>query len=274
MKYVGVDIGGSHLRVGLVDRENGLQKFESFSVPESFEDGVQIIINTVKKFDEKIEGIGLGLPGDITEEGVADASNLPQWNNQPVRRLLSDELKVPVFLFHDVAAAALGEYVFGSIKLSLPCIYFIWGTGVGGCQLAKVNEKIHISSFEVGHHVIVLDGKECVCGQRGCVETYIGGRSLAAMYGDLSQKTDEDQIWKDASKYASQAVKNTLAFFSAKQIIFGGGVVTKRPFLIELVREELTKKETFIKTPPMSLSSLEDQAGILGAAAACWIEQI
>src|SRR6185369_10802967 len=116
MHYIGVDVGGTQLRVALIDPQKGILDFESFPVPKNYDEGVEIILNTSKKFlnksGQKIEAVGIALPGLVGEEVLISASNLPEWAEKPLVKDLQFVLKVPIKLVHDVAAAALGEATF------------------------------------------------------------------------------------------------------------------------------------------------------------------
>jgi glucokinase len=273
MKYVGVDIGGTQLRIGLVDETNTLLEFFSTPVPEDYSHGLNQIIDRVSQFTD-VQGIGVGLPGLVGKDFLIAANNLPSWVEKPLRKDLSDGLNLPVTLTHDVAAAVVGEAIFQP-KSELPLTFFIWGTGVGGCQVQELDGKYFLQSFEVGHHVIVPRGKLCNCGLHGCAEAYIGGKSLLEQYPDIITRSDNDPIWEAIAEYAAQTFSNAFAFYPTKRAIFGGGVIQHRPFLLDMLKAKFQEEQPdFLTMPELQISTLEDKAGVYGTAASCWVKKL
>lgn len=273
MSYVGIDIGGTQLRIGLVDESNTLLEFFSSPVPEDYRHGLDQVIDKVSQFTD-VKGVGVGLPGLVGKDFLIAANNLPTWVEKPLRKDLTDALKIPVTLVHDVAAAVIGEAIFQP-ESEFPLTFFIWGTGVGGCQIQKVQGQYLLQSFEVGHHVIVPRGKVCNCGMHGCAEAYIGGKSLLEQYPDIITRSDNDPIWEEVAEYAAQTFGNAFAFYPTKRAIFGGGVVQNRPFLLEMIKAKFQEQQPdFLIMPELQISSLGDKAGVYGAATSCWVEKL
>ncbi len=126
-----------------------------------------------------VRGVGVSVPGplDPASGDLLNPPNLPGWTRVPVRRLLADRLGLPVVVENDANAAALAEWRFGAGRGFQHVVYLTMSTGVGaGLVLAgKLYAGKHGAAGEVGHAPIVWDGEPCACGQRGCLEAYVGG---------------------------------------------------------------------------------------------------
>ena len=122
-------------------------------------------------------------------------------------------------------------------------------------------------SFENGHHILDWDGIACTCGQRGCPEAYLGGDNLRAFFGkDMETVTDDDPFWEPVIKIAAQVVINTLIFHPVDLFVFSGGVITKRPFLLNRIRSIMQERLTMFPIPKMVLAEKGDQSALFGCA--------
>ncbi len=227
--YLGIDIGGSNVRIGEFDSKTSgkLSNIVAFEVDKDFEKAIKKIIQEIRGISKskKIDGIGIALPGLVnTEKGYIESSaNLRSWQKKPIKTILEKEFNTKLFVKHDVAVAAIGEAFFGFGKNVNKFIYFIWGTGFGGAFVEKVDSKLRITSFEPGHQIIDWNGIDCPCGQKGCVEAYIGGRSSEKYYGKPLSEIKDNKTWNDISERAAHAILNTLKHYETNLIIFGGG---------------------------------------------------
>ena len=187
---IGVDVGGSHIGLGLVNKDGKLilkaekdydkiQEDMSNIVLETIIELINKIIdnNDVKK--EEIESIGIAFPGTVSETTVIKAENLGIDDFEVVKKL-KKHFNVPIHLENDAKCAAIAEKEFGSLKNYEDAIFLIIGTGVGGAVYlnGKLLRPKRYSGFEVGHTVINKDGIKCSCGRRGCFEVYSSMRRL------------------------------------------------------------------------------------------------
>ncbi len=195
LKFVGVDLGGTHLRAAIVDITNG-QVVDQFQVPTLAREGHNAVIARMAEMIDKVisssgtskadvGGIGIGVPGklDLEHGRVLFLPNLPgNWLNVPLQQEIERQVGLPTHLLNDARAMTFGEWKYGAGRGVNTVACFTLGTGVGGGLV--VNGKLHLelggTAGELGHQVIDVDGPTCGCGSRGCLETYASGPAIAA----------------------------------------------------------------------------------------------
>lgn len=191
MKYIaGVDIGGTNIKIGLVDEDGNLKATDSIKTLS--EDGVKKtmlriwenikrLLKEEKISEEEIVGVGMGIPGPVKDEKIVRFfANFPWENDLNISKMFQDISGKETRLNNDVNVIALGEATYGAGKGSKSSVTVALGTGIGGGIF--VNGKI-ISGFngaggEIGHIKIVKDGKLCGCGQKGCFEAYASAKGI------------------------------------------------------------------------------------------------
>lgn len=191
MKYaVGVDLGGTNIKVGIVS-ERAKIIFKNF-FPTEAEGGPKRVIENIcrgiktllNNSEFKVSGIGIGCPGIvIPKEGVVkNPPNLPGWKTVPVSKIISGIMKLKTIVENDANVAAVGELTFGAGKNFNDFIMVTLGTGVGGGIVInkKVYHGMHGAAGEIGHITINYKGRKCNCGSVGCIETYAGNQYLKA----------------------------------------------------------------------------------------------
>ena len=193
-KYcIGVDLGGTNLKAGLVDQDaNVLSKF---SVPTGVEKGTEYVVSTIigaaKRAvteagvkSEDVIGVGIGSPGPMSHRRglVINPGNLPCMKNVPLRAEVVKHTGFRATLENDANAAAWGEYWAGAGKGVRDMVMFTLGTGVGGGVIAEGNLlRGHFENGgELGHIIVQPGGRRCSCNQLGCVEAYSSASNLAA----------------------------------------------------------------------------------------------
>ena len=207
MKYaVGVDLGGTSIKIGLVNSEGKI--FKKISLPTNAEKGPKAVIKEIKKGVQtilkgnrkKIEGIGIGAPGTISlKKGTVEyPPNFPGWGRIHLGKILQNQLDKKVFVENDANTAAIGELIFGHGKKFDTFIMITLGTGVGGGII--FNRKLFRGegggAGEIGHISIDYQGKQCNCGSKGCIEAYLGNNYIIEdVKKELKKKTDS-VIWK------------------------------------------------------------------------------
>ena len=279
--YISVDVGGTNMRIALVDLEGEARilKLESHRVPQEYTVGIEKLSGHIADLSagQEIQGIGACFPGIIDRNDmVTTANNLPDWAMKPIKPTLQERFGVPVKLVHDVQGAAIGEALFGAAKDSGRFVYFIWGTGIGAGDIKKIDDKRYFMfSFENGHHIMDWDGKLCNCGQRGCPEAYLGGDMLREYFGgDMEKISDDDPRWDFVVQKAAQVVLNTLIFHPVDLFVFSGGVITRRPFLLERIQPIMKKRLEMFPLPKMALAEKGDHSALYGCAGAFLIDLV
>lgn len=187
---IGVDLGGTNIKFGLVASDGRILK--RLSIPTLANQGPKAVIariiaaiNCLRQCREPHQvpqALGIGSAGLVNhQQGIIHFSpNLPGWKNIPLKKLIEDKVKVKVFVGNDANAFALGEYCFGAGKGCSSLFGITLGTGIGGGII--VNGKLWLginqAAGEVGHTSINALGPKCRCGNFGCLERYAGAEYI------------------------------------------------------------------------------------------------
>jgi glucokinase len=190
---IGVDLGGTNLRIAAVDEAGNL--LEKATLGTKVARGRDFVIDqmtdSIQRLGKKIgrefslAGIGIGVPGIIDMETgmLRESPNLPGWSDYPVHSEIERRLKTPVILENDANAAALGEKWLGAAHdVDDMCILTL-GTGVGGGIVlgGRIFHGMTGMAGEFGHITVDPDGHPCNCGNRGCAEQYASASAVMRM---------------------------------------------------------------------------------------------
>ena len=195
-KYkIGVDVGGTNVKVALVDKTGSI--VYSDTVPTRAEMGYEYTISNIikaiqdlmkesKVLKEAIEGIGFGFPGQIDcDNGIVRlAPNIPGWVNIPIAEIVSKEFGIPVKVDNDVRCAALAELNYGAGKGAKNMICITVGTGIGSGIImnGKLVRGASNAAGELGHIKLQMEGGPiCGCGDTGCLEAFASGPAIVAL---------------------------------------------------------------------------------------------
>ncbi len=214
---VGVDLGGTNLRVAAVDdtglpletrcASTGLHRGRDAVVREM----CAIIQGLIDKFSgtHAFWGTGVGVPGiiDIESGTVRAASNLPGWNDSPVKAEIQHRLGTPVILENDANCAALGEKWIGAGRDTDSICMVTLGTGVGGGFIfhGKLWHGMIGMAGEIGHMTVAPDGPQCACGNRGCLERYASATAVSRMIKDAVCNGHASEVPGD-SEFSAEVV--------------------------------------------------------------------
>lgn len=190
MYYIGIDVGGTNLKAGLVDEQGNIlatQKMKIASVSDqqslawTLVSMTQELAKTAGVTLDQIASVGLGVPGtvDIHSGSILYTCNLPL-RNVPIRKLFHGYLGMPIYVENDANCAALAEYFVGAGRSSKRFVTVTLGTGIGGgiVHNGKIYHGANGMAGEVGHMSIELNGEPCPCGRRGCWERYASASAL------------------------------------------------------------------------------------------------
>ena len=221
-KYaVGVDLGGTNIKIGIVSDKGKLVK--SISIKTEADCGPKTVIaNMIKGVEAiisknklKIQGIGIGCPGVVSiKKGIVEnAPNLPGWKNVKLGPIIKEKFSYRVHLENDANAAAIGELMFGAGKKFDSFVMVTLGTGVGGGIV--FNKKIFRGEFgaagEIGHISIDVNGPKCNCGSTGCIEAYAGNSYLKEQIRSELKDYPDSKVWKmienDLSKVSPRIIQ-------------------------------------------------------------------
>lgn len=188
--YVGIDLGGTNTKIGVLNKEGDILKstiIKTLSMEgvdrtlERIWDTIQELAKDLDINKANIKGIGLGIPGPVLDQSVvAFFANFPWGKNVNIKEKLEKLTGIETKLDNDANIIALGEAKYGAGKGSKSSVTVALGTGIGGG--IYVDGKL-ISGYkgaggEIGHMKVVKDGKLCGCGQRGCFEAYASATGL------------------------------------------------------------------------------------------------
>lgn len=190
MYDVGIDLGGTGIKAGVVSREGTL--LNKAVIPtnsaghftEIVRDMAETAIEAIKLSGlelKDIDNIGIGSPGTISKtDGVIIYANNINFRNTPIRNEMRKYINKPVFLENDANCAALGESIAGAARGVNISVTVTLGTGIGGGVIinGKIFSGFNYSGSELGHMVIVSGGERCSCGRLGCWESYASATAL------------------------------------------------------------------------------------------------
>ena len=223
MYYIGIDVGGTNLKAGLVDESGAILVTErtplgAFTGPEAFAgtlaDLAKAVLHTAGKEKEEIAYVGMGIPGAVAGGEILYTCNIPM-KDVPLSGLFRRHLDLPVLLENDANCAAVGEWVCGAGRGTKDFAVITLGTGVGGGFV--LNGKLYSGGGmvgEVGHMVVEKDGVKCNCGRRGCWETYASATGLIRMTKETMDDHPESLLHKIAAE--NGGVEGRTAFQAAE----------------------------------------------------------
>ncbi len=289
---LGVDIGGTAIKFGVIDGNEVVHKYKVDTNTESADALVEQITREYEKIskDYPISKIGVGVPGCIINNCIS-ATNLP-FNNYNLKEKLSEKTGMPVKVENDANCAALGEALAGAGKEYKNMIMITLGTGVGGGIIIK-NKIYHGrgDAGEIGHFAINYDDDDakCGCGLTGCFEQYASVTALvklAKKYAEQNPDSKLNALYKENSKldgmlifkaydegcdvadavldeYVNRlavGIKSLRFIFSPDIFVLSGGITSRGDVLLEKLKNVITIDI------PIEISSLKSDAGIYGAA--------
>lgn len=296
---IGVDVGGTNLRIGVVDGlrvvvEHRIQAdfaglCRSLPPVEALASIRAILVDclnaTLRNFPA-VTAIGIGFPGfiDPVTGNVAQSPNLPGLRDVDLATPLRAQLGLPVIIENDALAAAYGEYMLAGLEMP-GLIYLGLGTGVGGGLIhgGRPFPGEHGVAMEVGHLIVEPGGRPCGCGNRGCLEQYAsasgvslsyfeatGARHEAAEIARLAQSGDANALaaYALAGDRLAMGLAHILKVVDVANVIIGGGMSLAWPMMrlafdsrleADLIPVLRGKVRTVI-------SQAGDQAGIIGGA--------
>lgn len=206
MKYIGIDVGGTNLKAGLVD-ESGLilathrmkvaQVDDQDSLAWTLVSLTQDLCQAAGVPLDQVASVGVGVPGavEIHSGSVLYTCNLPL-RNVPLRRLFHRYLSLPLYVENDANCAALAEYFVGAGRGSKRFVTITLGTGIGGGIIhnGKIFHGANGMAGEVGHMTIVYRGEPCPCGRRGCWERYASAAALKRLTAEAARENPDSVL--------------------------------------------------------------------------------
>ena len=312
MSYtIGIDLGGTTMTAGLFNEEYEIVGKTTWATrlprpAEDLEAALAKLCRTVAKenhvsFDQ-VRYVGIGTPGSVnfTTGFVGYNTNFSyyDWNLGPDMEKL---LGCKVYVENDANAAAFGEYIAGGAKGYKDAVIITLGTGIGSGIIlgGKILRGFNFAAGEMGHTVIVKDGRQCNCGRKGCWERYASARALSDDTREAMKANPDSAMWKIAGdldhvnaktafdgmaqgdetakkvigawlEYVGCGIANVVNTFEPEVVCIGGGVSNQGEILLAPVRAYVQKETHNITTgrcPEIRACVLRNDAGVIGAAA-------
>jgi len=307
-RYVGVDLGGTNLKLGLVSAGGELLLRHSAAteadrgpdhVLARIADAVRALCDAAPIGLADVSAVGLGAPGPVDWKAgvVVFAPNLSGWRDVPARDRLHQNLDRPVVLENDANAAAYGEFRCGAGRDVRNLVLLTLGTGIGGGIVldGRLFRGPNDTGAELGHMVIRHGGRQCGCGNRGCLEAYASATAVVARMGERIESGDPSalaerpdftcrdvfeaaqkgdalakRIVQETADYLASGITSILHVLNPEMVVLTGGMMGAGDKFLNEVRRRVreTAFERASSACEICWSTLGGDAGILGAALA------
>lgn len=308
---IGIDIGGTNTDIGIVRSDGKIIDKENLHTNEYYDAELYVkdMAEKIKILLERnhigeIDGIGIGAPNGNTYTGSIDkAPNLNFKGQVKLVEMMKKHIDTKVVVSNDANAAAYGEMIYGGAKDLDHFITFTLGTGVGSGII--IDRKLILGSTstagELGHSIIIINGRQCGCGRKGCLETYTSAGGIrrtalelmeqnplyngvlkqvapenltSKMVGDAANAGDPIgiQTFENVGYLLGIAMANAVTFSAPQAIFLMGGPVHAGEVLMKPLRKSFDKHllNIYQGTVEIRVSELKDnEVAILGAAALC-----
>ncbi|MBI4831854.1 MAG: ROK family protein [Candidatus Lindowbacteria bacterium] len=313
--YIGIDIGATELKTGLVTRAGKLvskERCETIKIasPSHFLEVLKETIDTLLREQaidkQSVGGLGIGAPGwvDHPRGIVRELTNIPGWRDVPVAAQLESAISLRSFVDNDANVMAVGELVHGAGRGHQNFICLTLGTGVGGAIVigGEIYRGAAGLAGEIGHMTVDLNGPECACGARGCLERYVGNRFIVArargkletrvgdgagkvlleladnqpdkitpkLLAEAAARGDDlaSDVWRETGHCLGVALAVLVNLLNPECFIVGGGVAKAGSILFDSMRSTTARlaMNELGKTTPIVQAELKEDAGMIGAA--------
>jgi len=305
MALVGIDLGGTQLRVAVANDRGRLRTV--LRRPTEAVRGRQHVINRIVAAvadalaedatpARRVRALGIGLPGPVDPSAglVISPANLPGFHNVPLNRILTAATGIRSYLYHDAHLAALAEHRRGAGRGASELIYVTVSTGIGAGLMIRgeLYAGAHGSAGEIGHIVVQRDGPLCTCGNRGCVEAIASGTGIARAARELGAQTPASALYRlqapspvevaraaragdqlaigildTAGTYLGIAMGTLVNLFNPQLIVLGGSVIKAGAPLLTPMRRSMIASSWKAARRGLRIvrPALGDDAGLIGA---------
>lgn len=309
-KVVGVDISIESTTYAMVDVRGNILAEDSFPTMDypdvnnfvtALSEKIVMMVEQNGGY-ETIRSIGVSCPSASTVSGcIENAANLPWKGIVPLSAMLRDRIGLAVGLLNDAHISALGEYTFGSAHGMTNFIIVSLGVGIGSCFFSDGKEHRGHGGYagEFGHTCVYPDGRQCGCGNKGCLEAYVGAKGIIKTAEELMAESDAPTMMRSLEKLSPRTIKECcdkgdemaievyrrtglilgqgLATYASlidpEAIIFTGGISHAGHWLLDPAKEVLDKLVfgNLKNKVRLLVSRLDDrERDVLGASALAW----
>lgn len=301
-QFLGVDVGGTHLKIGLVDKAGTLCDFykeDTTGYREQADGFGPNFVGAIGRYLEKfpqVGKVGIGLPGMISKDRMTplEIPAIPALNNFPLKAMLKEKYpKHDFFLENDAAAAAIGEFHFGKGTISDNFLFITMGTGIGSALVldGEVFKGSRGNALEMGHMLSRGNaGLETLIGRKGILKIMANliaaypekagelvGKELGThLLVDTARLGNEVSlmVFKEVAEIISESIVSTIRVLDVTDVYFGGGISAGLEFMMPTIEYNTRKYLTsyYVKDLRLKKATLENNAGTLGAAALCFMD--
>lgn len=311
MYRIGVDLGGTNIAVGVVTEDlkiigRGKVKTKCPRPAAEIFDDIAVAVNMAVKdagisMDEVVS-VGVGTPGSVNKNnGYIEFANNLGFDQVPAKEMLEERIGKPVYLDNDANCAALGEAIAGAGKGVGNFVAVTLGTGVGSGIIVngKIVAGVNYAGGEMGHTVIMVNGKQCNCGRKGCWEQYASATALISQTKEAMLANKDSKMWQltngsvdnasgrtafdgmrlgdaaakkvvdDYIYYVAVGVINIINTFQPEFVCIGGGISHEGDTLLNPLRKHVQDERYSIHSSnqcKVVAAELGNDAGIFGAA--------
>jgi glucokinase len=307
--YGGIDLGGTKIQTVVVDEDRKVLGSARRPTPTAggpadvaaeMEGALRDAVSEAGIDPATLTGIGVGSPGTIEGGTVTSARNLPDWEGSfPLGPAIEKAFGCPVSIGNDVQVATDAEFELGAGKPYRSLLGVFWGTGVGGGLVLEGKPWVgQGAAGEIGHVVIELDGAQCTCGRRGCMEAYAGRSAMEARVAKQVEKGKQTDLFKlmkergrtrltsgiwaraleRGDKLAEQMIERALGALGAgvasacnlldvECVIIGGGLGVRlgEPYAERIAAAMHPHLFADFRPPDVHVAALGDLGGAIGA---------
>ena len=287
---IGIDIGGTNIKGVLM---NGNKVVVRKKISTKSKSNKKIIltqlfecINYLIKKAGRIRGIGVGVAGpiDFKNKKILNPPNVTAFKNLHLEEMIKDKFGIETVIDNDVNYLTLAEAILGVAKRKDFVVGLGLGTGVGGGIV--LNEKIfhgaNGSAGEIGHMVIFDNGRQCHCGNKGCLEAYVNEKGIREttkeIFGkeidsitlfEMAKKGNKKaiKVWQITGQYLGIGLANLINIMNPDVIVIGGGIANVGRLLLRPAGKKMKKNilSPLAKNTPVVKAKLGEYAGAIGA---------
>ena len=298
---IGIDIGGSHIATGIIDKNGKLitkqtrdvninkikeEKRVENLILEIIHKKIETLLKQYDYTNQDISKIGISVPGSPKGTKIRNLVNL-NVEEFDIGKELEKMYKVPIKIKNDGKCAGIAEKKYGSLKNFKDCIFLCIGTGVGSAVFldGDLLEPIQNPGFEFGHMIIEKEGRQCNCGKKGCFETYASMKKFKANaieYLKLDKNLEAEEVQKyireniknnNVNKFVNEylenvsiGVSNIVNIFEPQAISFGGSFSYYEDIFLPILQKKVEEKMFNLDSKCILLSAkLKNDAGMIGA---------
>ncbi|MGE4286836.1 MAG: ROK family protein [Phycisphaerae bacterium] len=308
--YIGIDLGGTFVKVGCFTEK--MEMISKISVPTDGHnpeatmlatlDAIQAIVSRSGHKTADIKAAGVGSPGVLDSKNgiIITSPNLQDYRGFHITQFISDRLGAPCVLENDANVAGWGEYVLGAGGDVDDMVLVTLGTGIGGAVISdgRLLKGAENCAAEIGHMIIIPDGRLCKCTQHGCVEAYASATATVQqteeMLADGAVSTLQDiyihngavtcaDVFRHAEQGDRLAVEitgktcnvlgllcvNIFSYSNPGKILFSGGMIAAGDYLLSRIRKSFKKylRKDIETNMQIDFATLGENSGIIGSAA-------